>query len=110
MRAIFNTILLGGLLGYALTELGLAFMLWGNRCDEQGRKMFGFAHLAVHFLSDAVFLLLVVAAVSALGRPSTPAYRWWLLTALTVRALGSWPLAFKFAMIPKPKIKLEHPE
>lgn len=97
----WNLIFFGFLLAYASHELGVAYGFWRNRRNPNGVLVFGFGELAGHFFSSALFLLVFAIGLSATECPSSLRLRWWILGALIVRALGTWPLVLRYSLLPR---------
>lgn len=86
-KTALGLMLAGVLFGDGLGLLGLAWVMWRDR--RKGR-VFGF--LAALFLSLTMFMLLWISAASEVPAEARPtSYRWGVLAAASVLALGVWP-------------------
>lgn len=93
---LLNPMIIGLLLGHGLGKAMVAWRLFQSR---RINRVFG--HLARAFFCQSLFLILAVTATSELPRPRPVSFTWLLIIALTVLAIGDWPLIIYFLKPPK---------
>jgi len=94
VRTLLLLLLYGLILGDGLMAGVAALVMWRHRGESRT-----FKSLAGLYASIAVFLPMLLVAVSYIPRPRPDGFRFWLISGLAILGLGVWFAALDLILI-----------